>query len=201
MAKNDLVPFHLRTPSDQANVLLFRLSRLWQETGGEHIDFVNAFHYMCSDPFLRTEGYVLAVEKLEASSARSSGEPFKPGEKNALLVRTVIEAGCAYIARSRRATGPLAWVLVCEAAYFAALGRGYLAAKRAHSLAAAKGRHKDHHGMKVHVFNWLDANFQNHRSINAAAKAIDDGNEVKVGFDTVRLWTREWKKRKALRKP
>lgn len=65
---------------------------------------------------------------------------------------------------------------------------------------AALVAHAEHHAMKQQVFEWLEVNMRNFRSMDAAAEAIA-GKLVPVTFRTVRGWIGEWKKQHPAGKP
>lgn len=66
--------------------------------------------------------------------------------------------------------------------------------------AGAVARHSENHAMKHDVFTWLDANFSNFQSMDAAATEIA-GKVVPVKWRTARDWVAEWKKVRSAGRP
>lgn len=66
-------------------------------------------------------------------------------------------------------------------------------ATRKRARDAAMRKHSDNHAKKEKVFQWLDANMQRFKSMDAAAETISD-TVVPVVFRTARGWVSEWKK-------
>jgi hypothetical protein len=63
------------------------------------------------------------------------------------------------------------------------------------SALARKGahkRHKEHREIKAAIFEWLDVNRSNYKSMDATAKAII--KQQPIAFRTAREWVGEWKK-------
>ncbi|MEY4979911.1 MAG: hypothetical protein RLZZ352_2181 [Pseudomonadota bacterium] len=55
--------------------------------------------------------------------------------------------------------------------------------------------HTENRELKAEVFKWLDENFTNYKSMDAAAEAMTGkGKLVPLTFRTVRGWVTEWKK-------
>jgi hypothetical protein len=65
--------------------------------------------------------------------------------------------------------------------------------QKASQAAKARKRHAENHAMKADVYQWLDANMGNFKSMDAAAEAIA-GNVVPIVFRTARDWVGQWKK-------
>ena len=63
---------------------------------------------------------------------------------------------------------------------------------KALQVAKANKRHAEHRSMKADVFNWLDANMANFKSMDAVAQAIT--KQQPIAFRTARDWTGECKK-------
>ena len=63
---------------------------------------------------------------------------------------------------------------------------------KARQSAAALKRHHENHQMKADVFDWLESNIHNYKSMDAAAEAIA-GKLVPLTFRTVRKWVKEYK--------
>ena len=61
-------------------------------------------------------------------------------------------------------------------------------------------RHKENHAMKAQVFDWLDSNFDNCKSMDSAAELMA-GKLVPATFRTVRGWVTEWKKLRSASTP
>jgi hypothetical protein len=61
---------------------------------------------------------------------------------------------------------------------------------------AAILRHVENHAMKADVFDWLDINRANFKSMDAAAEAIA-GKICPVSFRTARAWVAAWKKQRS----
>lgn len=69
-----------------------------------------------------------------------------------------------------------------------------LEARRSKKLSqAALKMHAENHAMKRDVFNWLDSNMKDFKSMDGAAQAIA-GKVAPVAFRTARTWVGEWKK-------
>ncbi len=64
----------------------------------------------------------------------------------------------------------------------------------------AMTRHIENHAMKVEVFDWLDANMVNFKSMDAAAEGIA-GKIAPIAFRTARDWVGEWKKLRSASTP
>lgn len=82
-------------------------------------------------------------------------------------------------------------------ALISAIGKASKAAaarsRTARAKAAAARRHIENHAMRRQVFDWLDANMVNHRSMDSAASAIA-GRVVPVTWRTARAWVTDWKR-------
>ena len=73
-------------------------------------------------------------------------------------------------------------------------------ARKATATAAATVRHSENRSMKSDVFNWLDTNMKNFKSMDAAAEAIA-GKIAPIVFRTARDWVTEWKKLRSASTP
>lgn len=75
-----------------------------------------------------------------------------------------------------------------------ALGIGSEAV-RANALAAAKARHREHHAMKVQVFQWCAEHLGSYPSMDAAAEAVTGTKKlVPIAFRTARAWIGDFRK-------
>ena len=65
---------------------------------------------------------------------------------------------------------------------------------------SASKSHNEHRAMKAQVFEWLDANMSQFKSMDAAAECVA-GKIVPIKWRTARDWIGEWKKLRSASRP
>lgn len=126
---------------------------------------------------------------------------------HSILLMTIY-ASMAHCAEARRPEKSLnrQWWHISWASMYLGLLRGTIsgrqmgmrAAIRTRAVKAAAGRHKETNEMKKEVFEWLDENMGQFKSMDAAAEAVR--RVAPVGFRTARDWVGYWKKMTAEKK-
>ena len=131
-------------------------------------------------------------------------EQFRPKDKNEFTVALISAQACYFAVQALRAeaNGQLleAWSWISKANYWFGVTVGAMdfngeKPESASDFAkrGADERHIENRAMKADIFQWLEANMSNFKSMDAAAEGIA-GKVAPIKFRTAREWVSQWKK-------
>ena len=192
------LPRELRTPHTDASAVVANLDDWWakefkQPEGNFIAEIFSEIWHRNDNPddWIRTFNHRAEV-----------------GENVLAVVPLIPAAMCVQAFKAHtRGEISIAWSYVVDAeSWWGTLSRGDVAIEARRmalsnkARAAATVRHRENRSMKSDVFNWLDTNMINFKSMDAAAEEIA-GKIAPIVFRTARDWVTEWKKLRSASTP